>query len=60
MNTMVYIYAILIVSAIVFFLVVLNLYKFQPTKYWFAKHFRLFRFFEKVDNIDEIPIREIE
>lgn len=60
MNIMVYIYTILIVSAIVFFLVVLNLYKFQPTKYWFAKHFRLFRFFEKVDNIDEIPIREIE
>lgn len=54
------IYIVLTILASVCFLLVLNLYEFHPTKYWFAKHSSLFRFLKKTENIDNIPIREIE
>ena len=54
------IYIVLAILACGCFLFVMNLYEFHPTKYWFAKHSKLFRFLEKTENIDNIPIREIE
>lgn len=59
MNAMFHIYAVVFI-AIIFFLLLVKFVEFKPTKYWIAKQCKLFNFFLKVDNIDEIPIREIE
>ena len=53
-------YFLIYLISVLVIMTLIEITKFQPTRYWLASKFRLYRMINKIENISKIDIREAE